>query len=145
MSIDENLKSMVDGLKSGIKTKKPSDRFYDDMEWGLLVAIMKDPEIIGEISQIIPDPKILKGLTDNTPHSLIFEALTNLWDEGLDPHFERLYAECEKIRDSNPLAKSYSRNAIIELDFQATTRVKKDPDNNRIRGKFCAEQIIRRK
>jgi hypothetical protein len=154
MSVDENLDSLVGGLKSGIKTEKPSDRFFDDMEWFLLAAMMRCPDIIPEISRIIEDPKKLTGHSDGTSHALIFQALTNLADEGIEPHFERLYAECEKIQDSNPLVRSYSRAAIMELDFQAATEglsrrtateTMMDIDHNRIRAKFRAEQVLRRK
>lgn len=141
----DNLDAMVSAMKSGVKIEKPSDQFYDDMEWWLLVAIMRDPVILSEIHGIIGDPRAFVGFSDFTAHSLIFQALTNLNDDGKEIHFEAVYAECEKIRESNPLIKSYSRKAIVELDFQATTRVKGDPDNNRIRGKFCAEQVLRRK
>lgn len=145
MTIDENLNSLVNGLKSGVKTEKPSDQFFDDMEWFLLVAIMRCPEIIPEISQIIEDPKTLTGYSDGTSHALIYRALTNLWDDGIEPYFERLYAECEKIQDSNPLVRSYSRTAIMELAFQATLHGSLDVEHNRIRAKFCAEQVLRRK
>ncbi len=145
MTIDENLNSLVNGLKTGIKTEKPSDRFYDDMEWFLLVMMMRSPDVIPEISRVIEDPKKLTGFSDGTSHSLIFRAFTNLCDDGVEPHFERLYAECEKIQDANPLVRSYSRATIMELDFQATTRVDRDPDHIRIRAKFCAGQVLRRK
>lgn len=143
-----NLDECLDALTSGIqksKSESKSERFYDDMEWFLLVAIMRCPEIIPEITRIIEDPKTLTGHSDGTSHALIYQALTNLHDDGIEPYFERLYAECEKIQDSNPLVRSYSRAAIMELDFQATIRVDRDMDENRIRGKFCAEQVVRRK
>lgn len=152
---NENLDKSLDALKSGIgkqEVRKQSQQYFDDMEWWMLVAIMKEPEIISEIAEIIPDPKVLTGYTDDTPHSLIYRAITNLWDDGLNPDFETLYAECEKIRVADPLIKSYSRNSIIELDFQATIRGRRtatemtiENDHNRIRGKFCAEQVLRRK
>lgn len=145
---DINLDDYLDALTSGIqkpKSEKKSDRFYDDMEWFLLVAIMRCPKIISEIVEIIPDPKMFTGFSGGTSHALIFQALTNLWDEGIDPFFERLYAECEKIRGLEPLTRAYSRATIMELDFQAATSGQKDQDSNRIRGKFCAEQVVRRK
>lgn len=149
--MDENeptLDECLDALTSGIQKSKiepKSERFYHDMEWFLLVAIMRCPEIIREISQIIEDPKTLTGHSDGTSHALIYQALTNLSDDGVEPYFERLYAECEKIQESNPLVRSYSRAAIMELDFQAASRIDRDIDQNRIRAKFCAEQVLRRK
>lgn len=143
---NENLDDNLDALKSGMRSRKvrhKSRHYFDDMEWFLLVAIMRDPKIMQEIAEIISDPRVFKGSTDDTSHSLIYQALTNLHDDGQEVHFEALYTECEKIRESNPLVKSYSRKAIMELDFQATIRA--DSDNNRIRAKFCAEQVVRRK
>lgn len=143
-TLDECLDALTSGIQKS-KTEKKSDEFYDDMEWFLLVMMMRSPDIIPEISQIIEDPKKLTGFSDGTSHALVFQALTNLCDDGIEPHFERVYAECEKIQDGNPLVKSYSRAAIMELDFQAATRVDRNIDENRIRAKFCAEQVLRRK
>lgn len=140
-----NLDAMVSGLKSDIKTEKRSDRYFDDMEWWMLVAVMRDPDILDEITELITDPKMLKGISDETAHSLIFQAITNLHDDGQEPHFEALYTECEKIRELDPLITSYSRAAIMELDFQSTVRGQMDKDHNRIRGKYCADQVVRRK
>ncbi len=140
------LDECLDALTSGIgkqEVRKQSQQYFDDMEWWMLVAIMRDPGILDEISKIITDPKMLKGASDQTSHSLIFRAIANLRDDGLEPHFEALYTECEKIRAADPLITSYSRAAIMELDFEATIRG--NIDNNRIRGKFYAEQILRRK
>lgn len=139
----ENLDAMISGLKSATKTEDPGAQFYHDMEWRLLIGLIRDPEIIPEISKIIAHPRILKSYTNNTAHSLLFQALTNIHDDGRDLHAESLYAECEKLRELNPMINSYTRDAVIELNF--TIKPNMDYDKNRIRTKFCAEQAVRRK
>ena len=143
---NNNLDNALDALKSGIgntKTEPKSAQFYHDMEWRLLLGLIRDPEIIPEISQIINQPRMLKSYTWDTAHSLLFQALTNIYDDGRDLHAESLYAECEKLREFNPMINSYNRDAVIELNF--TIKPNMDYDKNRIRTKFCADQVVRRK
>lgn len=139
----EILRDFVAGLKSAAKVEDRGAQFYHDMEWRLLIGLIRDPEIIPEISKIISHPRILKGYTNDTAHSLLFQALTNIHDDGRELHAESLYAECEKLRELNSMINSYTRDAVIELNF--TIKPNMDYDKNRVRTKFCAEQVLRRK
>ncbi len=143
----ENIDECLNALNSGIRPKKVenlSDEFYDDMEWMLLVKILKDPSILAEIIETVPSNECFLGQTGKTFHRTIYQAMLNLNDDGKEIEVERLYAECEDIRGGNPFGDDYSRFDILELDFQAMSPWGFDKDHNRIRAKFCAEKVRER-